>query len=322
MLVGVLVLLMLQVSNASSDVGPLVRALWLLQSYGVSDASIPSNDQKLKATLAKAISKDGAIELAELGGMMAADTFDKLSRGDRTIDKEDIARALELSVPDSRKELLGKISAHADFLTTSFDMIDESHRKAGLKLVQWIVANYKPDLPLHITIVCTGNSRRSIIGSSMGNIASAYYGMPNIRFHSGGTTPSAFNSRTVHSLRDIGFEIEATGAEAERGDPKTANPIYRVVWGKNLETLEFSKHYADSSNPQSGFAALMVCNEADSECPAVTGASLRISLPYQDPKIYDDGQYETAKYAERRDDIGRFMLSVMAHARREIEAKK
>ncbi len=46
------------------------------------------------------------------------------------------------------------------------------------------------------------------------------------------------------------------------------------------------------------------------------GAALRVSMPYLDPKIYDGGAYESAKYAERRDDIGRLMLAVMMQARR------
>jgi len=175
-------------------------------------------------------------------------------------------------------------------------MIDPLHREAGEKLAHWIAANYEPGKPLHVTVVCTGNSRRSILGSSMGNLAAAYYGMPGIRFHSGGTAPTAFNSRTVAALKAIGFEVEPTGQEAERGEPKTANP-------------------------QDGFAALIVCGEADAACPFVKGAMLRVSMPYLDPKIYDDGAYEAAKYAERRDDIGRLMLSVMVQARGELAAK-
>jgi hypothetical protein len=65
----------------------------------------------------------------------------------------------------------------------------------------------------------------------------------------------------------------------------------------------------------------MVCSEADAACPVVKGAALRISMPYLDPKIYDDGAYEAAKYAERRDDIGRLMLSVMLQARGELTSK-
>ena len=128
--------------------------------------------------------------------------------------------------PRSRKRLNPKVVAHADLLTTSFDMIDETHRDAGEKLVDWIVKNYKPGQPLHVTVVCTGNSRRSILGATMGNIAAAYYGMPEIRFHSGGTAPTAFNPRTIAALKEIGVEVEPTGQEAPRGEPKTANPVY------------------------------------------------------------------------------------------------
>lgn len=152
----------------------------------------------------------------------------------------------------------------------------------------------------------------------MGNLAAAYYGFDNIRFHSGGTTPSAFNKRTIATLKEIGFQIEPTGEEAERGDPKVPNTKYRVAWGKGMEEIEFSKSYKDKSNPQSGFAAILVCTEADAECPIVVGASVRISMTFLDPKSYDDSIFETKKYAERRDDIGRTFLAVMANARRKI----
>ncbi len=230
--------------------------------------------------------------------------------------------ALASATPESRKRLAPKLREHAEFLATTFDLIDEPHRIAGETLAQWIAAHHEPGKPLDITVVCTGNSRRSILGSSMGNLASAYYGMPEVRFHSGGTAPSAFNPRTVNALKALGFEIEPTGQEAKRGEPGTANPIYRLSWGEGFETLEFSKRYDDAANPQSGFAALMVCGEADEACPIVKGAALRISMPYLDPKIYDDGAYETSKYAERRDDIGRLMLSVMVQARASLAVSK
>ena len=38
-------------------------------------------------------------------------------------------------------------------------------------------------------------------------------------------------------------------------------------------------------------------------------------MTYLDPKAYDGSDIETRKYAERRDDIGRLMLSVMMQAR-------
>jgi len=314
-------LLAFQSAPATTDVGPLVRSFWLLQRYGTVDATNPANDHRVKGLLAKAIAKDGEITLPELGGLMKPDVFNKIAGADGKIDASDVEKALATATPESRTKLSPRARQHADFLTTTYDMIDEPHKEAGKQLADWIVANYSPGKPLNVTVVCTGNSRRSIMGSSMGNLAAAYYGMPDVRFHSGGTAPTAFNSRTVAALKAIGFEIEKTDKEAERGEPKTANPIYHISWGDGFETREFSKHYADKANPQTGFAALMVCGEADAGCPFVKGATLRVSMPYLDPKIYDDGAFESAKYAERRDDIGRLMLAIMAQARREIASK-
>ena len=307
--------------------GPFVRALWLVQRYGTADAVDPANDQRVKGALAKALGKDGDITLSELDAFMEPDVFKKLAGSDDRLGPDEVRKAVEADVPESRMRLLPAVREHADRLTTSFDMIDEPHRLAGRKLADWIAENYRPGRRLDVVVVCTGNSRRSILGATMGNIAAAYYGMPEVRFHSGGTAPSAFNTRTVKALKEIGVEVEPTGKEAARGEPKTANPVYRVRWGSpggtdepTPEATEFSKRYDDPANPQQGFAALMVCGEADAACPFVKGAALRVSMPYLDPKIYDGGAYESAKYAERRDDIGRLMLAVMMQARQRIES--
>lgn len=309
--------------DGGADVGPFVRALWLVQRHGTADALDPGNDRRLKGALAKALDKDGSLTLSRLEGFMGPDAIKELAGTGDTLGPEPIRRAVEADGPESRKRLLPGIREHADRLTTSFDLIDEPHRLAGRKFADWVAENYRPGRRLDVVVVCTGNSRRSILGATMGNIAAAYYGMPEIRFHSGGTAPSAFNIRTVDALREIGVEVEPTGKEAPRGEPKIANPVYRVRWGSPIgsdetafEAIEFSKRYDDPANPPRGFAALMVCGEADAACPFVRGAALRVSMPYLDPKIYDGGAYEAAKYAERRDDIGRLMLSVMMQARR------
>ncbi len=223
------------------------------------------------------------------------------------------------NTPGSRDDLLSKVRLHAELLATQFDMIEERHRASVDELAAWVSVNYQPGKPLAVIVVCSGNSRRSILGSTMGNIAAAFYGLPDIRFYSGGTTPSAFNQRTIATLMEIGVEIEPSGKEASRGSSGEANPIYHVRWGTGLETLEFSKLYSDHQNHQSGFAALMICNQADAECPIVKGAGKRISAPYLDPKEFDGATFEAAKYAERRDDIGRFMLSVLIQVRRRLE---
>ncbi|MGO9463780.1 MAG: hypothetical protein ACLQIB_03915 [Isosphaeraceae bacterium] len=305
-------------SWAGDDVGPLVRSLWLVQRYGTVESVKPENDQKTKGKLSKALGKPGILTAVGVQGLMNPSTFAKLAGRDEQLDAALVKKLLEAGLPESRKALNPRVAAYADMLTTSFDMIDEPHREAGRKLVDWIVENDKPGQPLHLTAICTGNTRRSILGATLGNIAAAYYGMPEIRFHSGGTAPSAFNPRTITALKEIGVAIEPTGQEAPRGEPNTANPIYVVRWGQGLEATEFSKTYFDTSNPRQGFAALMVCGEADAACPLVKGAAIRIAMPYLDPKIYDHGSYESQKYAERRDDIGRLMLSVMMQVKNRL----
>jgi hypothetical protein len=310
---------------AGDDVGPLVRSLWLVHRYGTAEAVDPKNDQKTKGTLAKALGKDAFLFAEKLKGLIDPETFARLAGPDARLDTLEVRQIMENDAPASRRRLLPAIEAHAKLLTTSFDMIDPGHREAGEKLADWIVENYKPGQTLEITCVCTGNSRRSILAATMGNIAAAYYGMPEVRFHSGGTAPSAFNPRAIAALKEIGVQVEPAGTEARRGEPKTANPIYTVRWGQpggtgepKMDATEFSKHYSDPSNPQSGFAAVMVCGEADEACPLVKGAAIRVSMPYLDPKIYDDSVYEGVKYAERRDDVGRLMLSVMMQARNRL----
>ncbi|MDX2036196.1 MAG: hypothetical protein SFX72_06060 [Isosphaeraceae bacterium] len=215
-----------------------------------------------------------------------------------------------------------KIRVHLARLAGEGDRIEDRHRATALELGRWIAENHSPGRALGVIIVCTGNSRRSILGSTMGNLAAAFHGIPEVRFHSGGTAPSAFNPRTIAALRAIGVEIEATGTEAPRGDEGTPNPIHRVRWGGQggpLEMLEFSKRFDDPANPRTGFAAVMVCNEADAGCPFVPGAGLRLSMPYADPKEHDDTAEEAERYAERRDDIGRAMLVALAEARARID---
>lgn len=224
--------------------------------------------------------------------------------------------------PEIRHRLLPGITEHVEGLARSLDRVGPSHREAGEALARWITEHLRPGEPLGVIVVCTGNSRRSILGSTMGNVAAAYCGLPQVRFHSGGTDPTAFNPRTVACLEGIGVEIKPIGTEAPRGEPKTVNPVYHVRWGEPgdppMETNEFSKRYDDPSNPRSGFAALMVCDEADAGCPTVRGASLRLALPFADPKSYDGMPEEAARYAERRDDIGRLMLIVMMQVRNRL----
>ena len=215
----------------TDDPGPLVRSLWLVQRKGDAAALDPRDDLRIKGSIFKALGKDGILTPEGVAGLMDPSTFDELAGPDRRLDQAEIRKVLEAEVPESRRRLLPAVAAHADALSTSFDRIDEAHREAGDTLSTWIAKEYRPGKASHVTVICTGNSRRSILGSTMGNVAAAYAGMPEVCFHSGGTAPTAFNPRTIAALREIGIEVEPTGDEAPRGEPETANPRYRLRWG-------------------------------------------------------------------------------------------
>ncbi len=301
----------------------LVLALRFAQRFGDPRMLAPSKDRELKIALVEALRREkGGLTWSGMRQWFDQETFQRLAGADGRITMEEMKTMLEKEAPISRRGLLSQVRNHAELLATQYEMIDDEHRAAADELAAWLSARRvaQSEAPINIIVVCTGNSRRSMFGAVMGNIAAAYYGLPNLRFYSGGTSPSAFNSRTIAAMREIGVEIEPTGEEAPRGEAGDPNPIHRVRWGREMEMLEFSKKYADTSNPQRDFVALLVCTQADAACPTVRGAAKRLSIPYLDPKDYDGSPFEAAKYAERRDDIGRFMLNVMMQVRRRLSS--
>ena len=296
---------------------PVAAALWFSHHFGQPQALTPAKDRALKVKLTTTLAAS-----PDLPWDAARDFFDEAAfrrlAGGPAISVQKMEQLVSEKTPRSRKDLNPTLRLHADLLTTQFDLIEEQHRKPAAELVDWIVKNYHPGRQLGVITVCTHNTRRSILSATMGNVAAAYYGL-DVRFSCGGTDPDAINPRSVAALKAIGVEVEPTGKEAPRGKSGVPNPVYSVRWGTGLETTEFSKVYTDPHNPQKGYAAILVCSEVDAACPQVVGASVRIPVPYLDPKAFDGAPFEAAKYAERRDDIGRFMLSVMMQARRRLD---
>lgn len=129
-----------------------------------------------------------------------------------------------------------------------------------------------------------------------------YLGIQSIQTYSGGTEVTEFFKNSVQALINIGFQIE-------QKYEKNQNPKYSVtISTKDKPILGFSKLYSDSINPNEKFIAVMVCSSADKSCPFVPGADARISLPYPDPKIYDDTDEVLQRYIETCQIISREIL--------------
>jgi arsenate reductase len=56
----------------------------------------------------------------------------------------------------------------------------------------------------------------------------------------------------------------------------------------------------------------MTCTQADEACPVVEGCELRVSIPYEDPKVGDGTDQESELYDERCRQISREMLFLMS----------
>lgn len=220
---------------------------------------------------------------------------------------------LSLAAFSAKPKFHKKLMAYCESAKTEFNQISEE-RKAQLdEIAQYIAEKSKKNEKIVLTIICTHNSRRSHIGQIWSKTAAYYYGIDNFESFSGGTAATAFNPRAVDALNRAGFKI----VKSSMGDDK--NPKYLASLGNNFNNMMmYSKVYNDSQNPQSNFAAIMVCSEADKSCPVVPGAEARFALPYDDPKFYDNTPQETEKYDERVRQIGREMLYLMSKAKESI----
>jgi hypothetical protein len=100
------------------------------------------------------------------------------------------------------------------------------------------------------------------------------------------------------------------------------NPIYSMLAGKKIpKIVMFSKKYSHKQNPQKDFVAIMVCSDADKNCPLVMGADARFAIPFEDPKISDGTPKEAQTYDERCKQIGTEFFFVMDYVKTELSKK-
>lgn len=191
-------------------------------------------------------------------------------------------------------------------LINEFDLITETRKQELENLALTINESLTNFSKAEITVICTHNSRRSQLGQLWIKVAAIHYNIKNIDTFSGGTEATSFNFRMVNALKEYGFNV--------RQLDKNINPKYHISLGEEDESMDilYSKVYSENYNPQINFIAIMVCSQADEGCPFVAGVYKRISLPYLDPKEFDDTEFESIKYLEKVKEIGREMLYMVS----------
>lgn len=176
------------------------------------------------------------------------------------------------------------------------------------QLAAWMAERLRKKAPVRLNFICTHNSRRSHMGQAMALAGAAHFGFANVECYSGGTEGTAFFPAAVDALRTLGFQIEKDASTDEK------NPRYAVSTGAAAPVVFFSKKYDAPPNRMEDTACVLVCSQADEACPVVLGASLRISLPFDDPKAFDGTPEAPEKYRERACDIGREVLHAFSLA--------
>lgn len=191
----------------------------------------------------------------------------------------------------SLKKMYPRLIDYTQNLQKRCANISVERQKKLRKISDFIEGHGRPKEPAKLIFICTHNSRRSQFCQIWAEVFVPYLDLKGVEVFSGGTEVTAFNHRAAEAIERVGFEVENTGGE---------NPRYKVFFARNEEPLIcFSKVFDDESNPQDDFVAIMTCSEADENCPIIPGASLRISLPYIDPKEADDSPPEAEVYDER-----------------------
>jgi len=209
---------------------------------------------------------------------------------------------------DNTAHLNPSLQKYVAARTAEFDLIPPERKDQLNHIANYVQSRLNSQQPAQLTFVCTHNSRRSFLTQIWAKVAATHYGLLDVETFSGGTEVSAFNPRAIAALRRAGFDISQPQSNPSQPDP-TSNPHYHVRYQSDAPPLEcFSKTYSDPANPKSDFCAVMVCSTADQACPLVAGASLRLAIPYDDPKAIDDTPAEVQKYDERCQQIAREML--------------
>ena len=201
-----------------------------------------------------------------------------------------------------------ELSNYIELAVAGIEAIPQDRKNQLKKIALFVQTKKQSNEDANLTFICTHNSRRSHMSQIWASTAANYYGVADgVNTFSGGTEATAFNPRAVAAMERAGFKVDNPGGD---------NPHYQVTFADNGTSLEcYSKIYDDPSNANENFAAVMTCSEADKNCPFIPGASLRVPIPYEDPKIADDTEQEASKYDERCMQIATEMFYLMSQVK-------
>jgi arsenate reductase len=186
-----------------------------------------------------------------------------------------------------------------------FKSIPNERKNALLPLIVYIQDRVNTLQETRLVFICTHNSRRSHLAQVWAQTAAAHFEIKNVSSYSGGTEATGLYTMVVKTLEKSGFKIEAIS--------EGKNPVYSIKFTSDEHpVIGFSKSFDASFNPDSKFAAIMTCSQADGDCPFIAGAEKRIPITYEDPKAFDNTPLQLEKYQERSLQIATEMFYVFS----------
>ena len=183
--------------------------------------------------------------------------------------------------------------------------VSEERKLILQPLVDYIQKKAEADERINLNFICTHNSRRSHLSQIWAQVMAEYFNIRNVYCYSGGTEATAMFPKVAETLQTQGFHIQKLS--------DNGNPVYAVKYSENTHpVICFSKKFDDAFNPDSGFAAVMTCSNADEGCPFIAGAEKRVAVKFEDPKSSDGTHEMDRTYYERSLEIAAEMYYVMS----------
>jgi arsenate reductase len=176
-------------------------------------------------------------------------------------------------------------------------------------LIDFIQIKVSNQAEIRLNFICTHNSRRSHLSQVWAQTAASYFNISNVFCYSGGTEATALFPTVAKTLEKSGFQIKMLSEEN--------NSVYSIKYTDNEHPIiGFSKTYDDNFNPQTEFAAILTCTQADGGCPFIAGAEKRIAITFEDPKAFDNTPQQAEKYHERSMQIATELFYVFSQIKK------
>ncbi|TXC77110.1 arsenate reductase/protein-tyrosine-phosphatase family protein [Luteibaculum oceani] len=198
-----------------------------------------------------------------------------------------------------------------DLVLAEIGKLPEQRRELLSDLAKRIADKTNTENKLGLVFVCTQNSRRSFFSEVWAQLAIEHFKLGKLlQAFSAGSEASAIHPNTISTLESQGYVIEIGNGN---------NPLLKVFTDESAPLIaSFSKDLNDKTLPKENFIAIMVCSDADKNCPFVPGALFRQPVTFDDPKIADGTPEQKSVYEVRSLEIARNMFFLMSEIDKRI----